>query len=460
MGSSVLSFALLVNGGFLIKHYGKKTFVPGVITFVWFSYFLVTLRSEATMLMLLCSVALTIFFLSKKKQYLAITGVFFLLIVAPFYSVVLDKLWPSIEIRKFMWQDTLDMIFFSPITAILGWGAGSFCFISPLFRSTESFSAIYSTKFTDYPHCFLIELSSELGLIGASIFALLVVLVYVGFLRKTDKNATDYTFAAATLFFFLHAQISVVFSYAHIQFLLAMIIGWYLCSVNATTTRRVSRLGQFTYCGIVVIFWIFCVWSMITFHYSYKTAMKEKDPYTAMEKMMMVDLPVYEDFYTLQFRHQLGILLVSNYEKSPVFIKESMDIFDKLHDRIPGYGYYWLYKAVYYAKQHKIDLADENFVQYAQKNPFDNTLWFYWGMAVRHKDASAQKFMKYVDTIYEQYPEDGTMLMAKGISYYLQGNNELAKEYLQKAQKWGSRGGLRHNEVREWSGEIEKLLRK
>lgn len=460
MGSSVLSFALLVNGGFLLKHYGKKTFILGVITFVWFSYFLVILSSEATILMLLCSVALTIFFLATTKRYFIAGGVFLLLAFLPFYSTVIDKLWPSIEIRKFMWQDTFDMIFFSPLTALCGWGAGNFCFVSPLFRSTQSFSGIYSTKFIDYPHCFLLELSSELGLVGAGIFSCLIAVVYIGFLKKRHKSATDYAFAAATLFFFLHAQISVVFSYAHIQFLLAMIIGWYLHSLNKQTTFRVSRLAQFAYCAVVAIFWIFCVWNMITFHYDYKAAMKEKDPYGAMEKMLTIDLPVYEDFYTLQFRHQLGILLVSNYEKSPIFIKENMDIFDKLHQRIPGYGYYWLYKAVYYAKQHKVDLADENFVKYSKKNPFDNTLWFYWGMAVRHKDASSQKFIACVEQTYEQYPEDGTMFMAKGISYYLQGKKELAKEYLEKAQKWGSRRGLRHNEVREWSREIEKLLYK
>lgn len=460
MGSSVLSFALLVNGGFLIKHYGKKTFIPGVITFVWFSYFLVILSSEATILMLLCSVALTIFFLAKRKPYFAVGGVLLLLAFLPFYSIVIHKLWPSIEIRKFMWLDTLDMILFSPLTVLCGWGAGNFCFVSPLFRSTQSFSAVYSTKFIDYPHCFLLELSSELGLVGAGIFSCLIAVVYIGFLKKRHKSATDYAFAVATLFFFLHAQISVVFSYAHIQFLLAMIIGWYLHSLNKQTTFSVSRLVQLAYCAVVAIFWIFCVWNMITFHYDYKAAMKEKDPYVAMEKMLAIDLPVYEDFYTLQFRHQLGILLVSNYEKSPIFIKENIDTFDKLHQRIPGYGYYWLYKAVYYAKLHKVDLADEHFIKYSKKNPFDNTLWFYWGMAVRHKDASPQKFIACVDKIYEQYPEDGTLLMAKGICYYLQGEKQLAKEYLQKAQKWGSRRGLRHNEVREWSGEIEKLLYK
>ncbi|WP_372369403.1 O-antigen ligase family protein [Candidatus Uabimicrobium sp. HlEnr_7] len=463
-GSSVISFAIILSIGIIVRYYqqSKVLFFSGIFSFLWLSYFLIILKSEATVLSLLFSLGFSIFLISARKKTVLCCSFLFIAALLPFYSTILQKLWPSIEIRIFLWKDTCAMIFNSSSSLVCGWGTGNFPFVFPQFRSSESFSAIYSANFIDYPHNYLLETISETGVLGAAIVVAIFASTYIGLFKKHRQQGfgTHSLFAVIVLFLFIHSQTSIVFSFANIQFLLAIIIGWHISSNCDKNSYSPQRFLQIAYCMLLVAFIKICIWDMSSFHRDYKHAEKisRTNSYQGMEKMLTIEPSYYQDFYTLLWQHNLGTLLVANYEKSPRLVLESISILDDLHKRIPGYGFYFLRKAIFYAKQGKRELTDKNFVAFCQKNPFDNSLWNYWQHAVRQKKASFSIFEENVKNVFSKYPKDGTIIIAQAMLHILKNEINEARNHLTAAQKWSFNRGNRGREVLQWSNQIKKEL--
>lgn len=447
LGSAFLALGIIISTINIIIFTKKKCYhlvMLNIIPCLLLFSHLCLLKSKATFLCLFFAFFIIWGTRSRKKIFFSIATISIITIFTSFYwAALLNRIWPSVQIRLFLWTDTIKMICNNFYSVLFGWGSGNFFSVYPKFKSQESFAGIYSSDFIDYPHCYLLEITSELGIIGASFFILIFAFsIWELFKRCCNKDATrnDYIFLIALVFFFTHAQMSIAFSFMHIQFLSASIIGW--CIATSKNKRfYVIPFKIILICSIgLIIMWKFYIFDSLMFHYSYKNAVIEQNKEERMNKMIAIDLPHYESYYTIQWRHHLGAILVDNYENFPLLVEENISSFDEVHKIIPGYGYYWLRKAIFYAKHNNIELADKNFALFSQKNPFSLDLWNYWGIACQYNQASTQIMAKNIDAFLLKYPKDGRILLGKGILQYLRKKND-AKKYFNESMKWAKKTG-------------------
>ncbi|MDD5454332.1 MAG: tetratricopeptide repeat protein [Candidatus Ratteibacteria bacterium] len=91
----------------------------------------------------------------------------------------------TIGIRLHIWHGTLRMIQARPL---LGWGMGTFIIVYPRFRIPEYFLNLHSVNATDHAHNEILQLTSEIGLIGLGIFLLFLGIILFQAVRVFNKR--------------------------------------------------------------------------------------------------------------------------------------------------------------------------------------------------------------------------------------------------------------------------------
>ena len=86
----------------------------------------------------------------------------------------------TVGIRIKIWQGTLRMIKARPF---IGWGMGTYPIVYPNFRVPEYFLNPMSVNATDHAHNEILELTSEMGIIGLGIFLWLLGVIFLRGIR-------------------------------------------------------------------------------------------------------------------------------------------------------------------------------------------------------------------------------------------------------------------------------------
>jgi len=160
----------------------------GVISLVLFAVSAVLIRSWALYLSIGLSFFLLIFLYARTRKlrltclilYLSFIAVFFHL---PFVQNALIKQVAE-DVRPYIWSGVFNLIQHHPV---MGCGAGQFLIFYPTYRNPEYFRHPLSVDSTDHAHCELLEMCSELGIIGLVSF-LLFLFFLVRFVIRNTKN--------------------------------------------------------------------------------------------------------------------------------------------------------------------------------------------------------------------------------------------------------------------------------
>ncbi len=198
----ILPLVILVGiYNFLRKNFliSSLIFIVTIIT----TFLVYILSSQGAWLGLGCSLLFLIILFRKqifnpKWRVPILAGLFALLLIGTILSVQKlpqirtyiekDMATGTLGIRIKIWQGTLRMIKARPF---MGWGMGTYQIVYPRFRIPEYFLNPASVNATDHAHNELLEVTSEMGIIGLGIFLWLLGVVFFRGIKVFYRRPLD-----------------------------------------------------------------------------------------------------------------------------------------------------------------------------------------------------------------------------------------------------------------------------
>jgi O-antigen ligase len=364
------------------------------------------------------------------------------------WSQLAHRLWPSLEVRLFVWEAGWRMATADWTRLLFGWGTGNFFANFPDFVAARFFTAHYQAPVVDFPHNFFLEILIEQGVIGLLLWCWLLVQLlscawrqFVGS-ESADIKVYSIGIIAAISMLCLDSLSSLSMSYAQCQLLLAMSLAW----LSATYPVPPARVTKNAPClvgwlwllalPVLLLFWKYYTWDTLIFHRDYRSAVRAREASQKLERMLAVELPVLENYQTLQWRNDLGALLVDCYEQNPQAIRAAAGPFLEIERKMPKFGFFLLYRALWEAKQGHCEAADNYFTQAAHKNPFSLDQWVWWSKACENGDADVSRMAAIVRELRKTYGEDGALLLGEALVYHLAGDKESAVKRMAQIRAW------------------------
>lgn len=363
----------------------------------------------------------------------------------------------TIEVRRLIWSGTMNLITASPFRSLFGWGTGGFFAHYPNYENPLFQTSRYCSEVIYFPHCFSLEIISELGIIGFFFALLIYFLATLRFLEfwkkeqgkeegKEEGKEANLRYTALSAFagltvLLLHSQVSVAFSYPQVQCLAAIALAWLAVSPSAEILTCVKK-GRGYLCFLAVVPFLFlfryAFWDSLSFQKEYQEAFRFSllNKEESLDKFLAISPPWIEDRYTLDWRNSLGEVLVNHYEKNPRLVEESLDPFWEIKEYLPRYKNFYLVGAVIYAKQKKFLEAESFFLRAAKKNPFSLDLWKWWAQICAYEKISPNKMYQTVKKYQKIYGRDGVLIMGEAFAKYCQGKREEAYKLQKEAHLW------------------------
>ncbi len=376
---SSLIFLLSVAVLFLIYILSSQgAWIALVISFIFLITLFVTknLKTEKKVIV----------FAISMLSILLILGAISLLLIykVPQIKAYIDKDITSgtVGIRINIWQGTLRMIKARPFT---GWGMGTYPIVYPHFRIPEYFLNPMSVNATDHAHNEILELTSEIGIIGLGIFLWILGVIFLrgirvfynkplnlmnivhagllaGVLALFIQNLTDVNFrleASILYFYFFLGLISAEcklsqpykeedyfskkFSYRKAAVLLIIPIAIFLGFIYTHETVRLIISSSYLKDGIVL-----------------------RDKKKWDEAIRQYEKALYWDKYNWKAYYRLGFAYAETNKAN-----EALAVYFKLKEISPDYADLHYNLGSLYLKMAKWENAKEEFQKSIEQNPYE-----------------------------------------------------------------------------------------
>jgi len=450
LAASVFSVCIIILMANLFFHWKEKSWKwKGIYSFliIFFLCILLLLQRKG----ILINLFLVFLFLSllrwkRYQKYFCMASIFGIVILCSTIPLWIPKFQYSGSIRLSVWNVCWEAITFSWQRFFFGWGCGNFLSVFEKFQTIEIFSHAYSATVVDFAHNYFLEFWMEYGLIGIlCLLSMFTFVFYKGIFlynHASNHNMKKNLFICLGIFLSsnLQACYCISMSYSHTQILFILACAWILFEYVQQHHKIKKRQKQINLLSVYILLcfyflWIWLILPEFIFQIQYKLAYCA--PYEKkLEKMVAVQEPLWETFYTLEWRCLTGEVLCNNSSNDLNKIQRAKQIFYKLETLLPTYDYFYLYYAILEGRKGNLQNADLAFITFAKCNPFFLDLWYFWGIQCHYQFASLCHMKETAEYYKKAYPEHGMFDLALGMVYHLEGNKEDALLCMEKAYKW------------------------
>ena len=446
----------------------QRRMAINLVLAIWFATLVVMCGAKGAIisLALSCSLILGLRF-RPLRRWLALGFGLSAAVVGWWWPLLRHHLWLSLEVRLHVWQATWAMATDSPLRLLFGWGPGNFFPNFPDFLSVHFFTSAYQAPVVDFPHNFCLELLVEYGLVGLLLFGWLIFEVmrhaWQTFRHHTnlDRQADSLAIICGVTMLMLDIQSSLGMSYAQGQLLLALTIAWLAGAAPMTAGTvgshiRMLRLPAaiLPLAGIMLaLFWKYYSWDALCFQRQYQRAVTSLTRELRVERGLAVSLPLCENYYTCQWRNELGVWVIDAYDQlrtshTPDELTALLAPFFRLEERMPRFGFFLLYRAIWEARQQHREQASHYFGQFAEKNPFAPELWLWWGRVCGQRDANPALMAQCARLMQQRYGQDGALLCGEALACDALGDFANARHLMTQASAWAKARLARRFEAR------------